>query len=76
MTSVYSVKSGRWPGSDQPAGLRMCAMLMPSSPEFTRPTNSSISLGGVPAASTRDGLSMSRGMVSSYVFRRFWRANP
>src|SRR5215210_9578380 len=58
MTTVYSSKSGRWPGSIQPSGDCMRATLRRSSPVLTRPTNSSISFGFVPAASTRLGLSM------------------
>src|SRR3954451_10399593 len=61
-TSVYSSNSGRWPGSTQPAGERMCATLTRSSPLFTRPAYSSMSLGLVPAASTRDGASINSGM--------------
>ena len=41
----------RLPGSDQPDGLFMRAMLTAVVPEFTRPMNSSISFGGCPAAS-------------------------
>src|SRR4051794_21946877 len=62
MTRVYSSNSGRWPGSTQPAGDRMCATLRRVSPLFTRPAYSSMSLGLVPAASTRDGASINSGM--------------
>src|SRR3954447_22519339 len=65
MTTVYSSKSGRCPGSTQPAGERMCATLTRVSPVLTRPANSSISFGLVPAASTRDGPSINSGMWSS-----------
>src|SRR5918997_2355954 len=41
----------------------MWAMLTRPSPLFTRPTYSSISFGFVPAASTRDGDSISSGMT-------------
>ena len=61
---MYSSNVGRWPGSDQPAGERMCAMLRASVPVLIRPTTSSIRLGGVPRAATRTGFSMSRGMVA------------
>src|SRR4051794_11269448 len=64
MTSVYSSNSGRWPGSSQPSGDCMRATLRRSSPVLTRPTNSSISLGIVPAAWTRLGLAMSSGTGS------------
>src|SRR4051794_38256807 len=64
MTSVYSSNSGRWPGSRQPSGECMRAMLRRSSPVLTRPTNSSISFGFVPAASTRLGASISSGTVA------------
>src|SRR5208337_4719054 len=55
MTTVYSSNSGVCPGSDQPDGLFMRAMLTSVVPEFTRPMNSSISFGGLPAASIRVG---------------------
>ena len=61
-TTVYSSKSGRWPGSSQPCGERMRATLTRSSPVFTRPTNSSMRFGFVPAASIVDGPSMSSGI--------------
>src|SRR5688572_11033587 len=63
-TTVYSSKSGRWPGSTQPEGERMWATLTRSSPLLTRPTYSSISFGLVPAASTRDGDWISSGIAS------------
>src|SRR5829696_5405065 len=63
-TTVYSSKSGRWPGSTQPDGERMWATLTRSSPVFTRPAYSSISFGLVPAASTRLGVSISCGMAA------------
>jgi hypothetical protein len=43
----------------------MCAMLMPSWPVLARPTYSSISLGGWPAAATRLGCVISSGIVAS-----------
>jgi len=63
---VYSSKSGRWPGSTQPAGERMWATLTRLSPVLTCPTYSSISFGLVPAASTLDGDSISFGIGSGY----------
>ena len=45
-----SGRSGVCPGSDQPEGLFLRAMLTAVVFEFTRPMNSSISLGGSPAA--------------------------
>src|ERR1019366_6442295 len=62
-TSVNSSNSGVCPGSCHPLGLRMCAMLVWVVAEFTRPINSSISLGLLPAASIRAGLAMTVGMV-------------
>jgi hypothetical protein len=59
------VDSGRCPGSAQPEGLRMCAMLRPSCPVLARPTYSSMSLGGWPAAATRLGCVMSSGIAAS-----------
>jgi hypothetical protein len=41
----------------------MCAMLVWLVAEFTRPTNSSMSLGLLPAASIRVGLGMKVGIV-------------
>src|SRR5208283_3006073 len=54
-TTVYSSNSGVCPGSDQPDGLFMRAMLTAVVPEFTRPMNSSISFGGCPTASITVG---------------------
>src|ERR1019366_1711156 len=62
-TYVYSSNCGVCPGSTQPDGLRICAMLTASVFEFTRPTTSSISFGLLPAAVIRLGFSMSVGMV-------------
>ncbi len=50
ITTVYSSKSGRWPGSDHPAGLSMTATETSAVPVVSLPTNSEIVLGGVPAA--------------------------
>src|SRR5215218_1188772 len=65
MTTVYSSNSGRWPGSLQPSGDCIRATLRRSSPVLTRPTNSSMSFGLVPAASTRVGLAMICGTGGS-----------
>jgi hypothetical protein len=64
-TIVNSSNSGRWPGSAQPAGLRMWAMLSAVSPVLALPTYSSISFGGSPAAATRLGSPISSGMPAS-----------
>ncbi|MGH3290059.1 MAG: hypothetical protein ACRDPD_36165 [Streptosporangiaceae bacterium] len=68
-----------------PAGLRICAMLRPSWPVFARPTYSSISFGGWPAAATRLGPEISSGMIAiilrngdhiappTHSLIRFWR---
>src|SRR5579862_9861836 len=62
-TIEYSSNSGVCPGSSHPAGLRMCATLAPSDFVFTRPTNSSMILGFVPAASIRVGFAISVGIA-------------
>src|SRR5215472_11501681 len=49
-TTVYSSNSGVCPGSLQADGLVILAILMPEVLVFTRPTNSSIIFGGLPAA--------------------------
>ncbi len=49
-TTVYSSKSGFWPGSTQPDGLRMRATEMPALSLAMRPMNSSIRFGLLPAA--------------------------
>lgn len=59
---MYSSNSGRWPGSTQPAGERMWAILTAVEPVLTRPTYSSISLGLLPAGVMRVGVEMSWGM--------------
>src|ERR1039457_4754201 len=51
-TTVYSSKSGVWPGSLHAAGLSMRAMLTASVAELTRPTYSAIRFGRLPAAAT------------------------
>jgi hypothetical protein len=50
--------SGVCPGSIQPGGLFMCAMLSAVVPEFTRPTCSRMILGLFPAAITCVGFEM------------------
>jgi hypothetical protein len=62
-TTVNSSNSGAWPGSTQPPGLRMCAMLSRDSPEFTRPMYSSMIFGLLPAAVMRVGVEMSVGIA-------------
>ena len=62
---MNSSNSGRCPGSAQPAGLRMCATLSRPSPVLARPTYSSISFGGSPAAATWVGSPISSGMPAS-----------
>ena len=64
-TMVYSSNSGVWPGSIQPAGLRMRAMLRAAVFEFMRPMNSSIRLGLFPAAAMAVALWMCVGIVDS-----------
>src|SRR6478752_6886109 len=63
-TMVNSSNSGVCPGSSQPCGLRMWATLTPEVRVLTRPMNSSISLGLVPAARMRVGCATRVGMVS------------
>ena len=58
-TTVYSSNSGVWPGSTQPAGLRMRAMLTSAVCEFTLPKNSSIVFGLLPTALINVGFAMS-----------------
>src|SRR5262249_54157564 len=71
-TTVYSSNSGVWPGSTQPEGLRMCAMLTALVPEFTRPTYSSMLLGLLPAATMRVafGIRIGVAMYASLVGER------
>ena len=63
---MYSSNSGRCPGSIQPAGERILATLTRSSELLALPANSSISLGGSPAASTRTGASIRSGIAAGY----------
>src|SRR5437762_13001552 len=67
MTSVYSSNSGVWPGSSQPPGLCICAMLSASVAELTRPTYSRLIFGLLPAASTTLGDAMSVGIAPGYI---------
>src|SRR5579885_2607053 len=57
-TKVYSSNSGVCPGSFQPPGLSIRAMLTAALPVFRRPTYSAIRLGGLPAASSIVGRSI------------------
>jgi hypothetical protein len=50
------------PVGDPPPGLRMCAMLSRDLPEFTRPMNSSMIFGLLPAAVIRVGVEISRSI--------------
>src|SRR5919202_2735797 len=65
-TIVYSSNSGRCPGSAHPGGLFIWARLTAPSPSLACPTNSSIVLGGSPAAATLTGDSMSLGIGSAW----------
>ena len=62
---MNSSNSGFCPGSTQPLGLFIRAMLNRDSLEFTRPTNSSISFGLFPAAVIRVGDLISVGISLS-----------
>ena len=62
---MYSSNSGVCPGSIYPDGLRMRAMLTDFVCVATRPMNSSIRFGLLPAASMIRGLSTSFAMVHS-----------
>src|SRR5437764_13821419 len=70
-TMVYSSNSGVWPGSSQPAGLRIWATLIPGCRVFRWPTYSSMILGRFPAACTRAGRSirMGKSVRLLYLFR-------
>ena len=67
-TSVNSSNCGVWPGSTQPDGLVMRATLTPGVAEFTRPTNSSIRFGLLPADWTIVGFSIRRAMSAQAAF--------
>src|ERR1039457_3730938 len=69
-TTVYSSKSGVWPGSLQPAGLSMRAMLTASVAELTRPTYSAIRFGRLTAAATIVGFSIRSGMDILNILQR------
>ena len=66
-TIVYSSNSGVCPGSLQPEGLVIFAMLIADVPEFTRPTSSSIIFGGCPAAGMTVGVEMIRAIPNNYM---------
>jgi hypothetical protein len=63
-TTVISSNSGRWPGSCHPDGEVIRATLTSACPELTRPANSSMRFGLVPAAATTAGADIKRGMRS------------
>src|SRR5688500_18993925 len=63
-TTVTSSNSGRWPGSTHPSGDTMRATLTPACPEFTRPANSWICFGLLPAAWITVGFWMSVGITT------------
>src|SRR5437764_15103648 len=63
-TTVYSSKSGVWPGSIQPPGLRMWAMLSSDVSELTRPIYSSINFGFVPGVATLAGFTILCGLMT------------
>src|SRR6186997_1956218 len=71
---VISSKSGRWPGSTQPAGDVMRATLTDEWPEFTRPAYSSIFLGMLPAAAMTVGAGINEGIPGFYA--RYSAAMP
>src|SRR5262249_19173778 len=62
-TMLYSSNSGVCPGSIQPPGLRIRAMLAWAVCELTRPMNSSITFGLLPAALMIVGFGMCLGML-------------
>jgi len=64
-TTVYSSKSGVCPGSSQPSGLRMWAILTltPSAGVLTRPKYSSMIFGLLPPDSMRAGCRIRVGMT-------------
>src|SRR6185295_19510784 len=66
ITSVYSSNSGVCPGSIHPPGLFMRATLSFDVFEFTRPTNSSMIFGLLPAAATTVGFAMCVTTCESY----------
>jgi hypothetical protein len=73
---VNSPNSGRWPGSAQPDGLRMWAMLTAVSPVLARPHIRAISFGCSPAAATRLGAPISSGMPAVSPAGRARRDRP
>src|SRR3954452_8510894 len=66
-TTVYSSNSGVCPGSTHPLGLFIRATLHADVFEFTRPMNSSILFGLLPAASMTEGCLMCVGMSGVYL---------
>src|SRR4051812_24564672 len=68
-TTVYSSNSGVCPGSTHPAGLFIRATLHAAVFELTRPMNSSILLGLLPAASMTEGCLICVGMRGVYLLR-------
>src|SRR5437763_10715895 len=70
-TTVYSSNSGVCPGSTHPLGLFIRATLHAVVFELTRPMNSSILFGLLPAASMTDGCLMCVGMRGSLNSKAF-----
>src|SRR3954469_11708452 len=68
-TTVYSSNSGVCPGSTHPLGLFIRATLHAEVFELTRPMNSSIRFGLLPAASITDGCLMCVGIPGVYLLR-------
>src|SRR4051795_9883771 len=66
-TAVYSSNSGVCPGSTHPLGLFIRATLHAEVFELTRPMNSSIRFGLLPAASMTEGCLMCVGMRRVYL---------
>ena len=66
---MYSSNSGVCPGSTQPLGLFMRATLHAAVFELTRPMNSSMRFGLLPAASITEGCLMCVGMRRVYLLR-------
>src|SRR4051794_35332749 len=66
-TTVYSSNSGVCPGSTHPLGLFMRATLHAAVFELTRPMNSSMRFGLLPAASMTEGCLMCVGISGVYL---------
>ena len=62
---MYSSNSGAWPGSTQPGGLVIRAMLTAAVAVFTRPTNSSMRLGRLPAEGMTVGAGINLGTAGA-----------